>query len=591
VGPVWGEGDILLGGPGSDNFTGRSGDEIIDGDQELRVAITVRNAAGAEIGRTDLMEHAATSGTFGPGTTPTMTLQAAVFAGLVDPGNLVNVREIVNTTTHAPDCAAGAAAVNCDVSTYTGPRSQYTVTENANGSTTVVDTTTVTPAVAGVVAKGDGTDTLWNIEQLVFLGDTAPVVVPLGVPSAPLAVSALRGAASGTASVSWTAPTSAGASAITGYVIDIRNGTTVLGSVTGLAPSPTSTVVTGLTNGTAYNFVVRALNARGSSFDSAPSNVVVPATTAVAPTIGAASPGSAQATVNWTAPVSDGGSPITGYEVRVVDSANAQVGALRPAGAAATNLVVTGLTNGAAYQFQVRALNAVGAGPYSALSTAVTPVAADVTAPTVTARTPGINAVQVLQATSVTATFSEAVQAATVTATSVTLRVGTLATGALVPAVVTYNAVTHVVTLNPNANLAVGTTYTVRLTNAIRDVAGNALAPVTWSFTTIPVLAITARTPANGAAGVLRNANITFTTNRPLIGVNNVRVRVVRVASGIAAPAVVTVAGNTVTINPTGALSALNQYRVSISAGITDSFGNPLAPTTATTWLFRTGLI
>ena len=40
------------------------------------------------------MENKATSGNFGPGTTG-MTLQQAVFAGLVDPGNLVAVREIV----------------------------------------------------------------------------------------------------------------------------------------------------------------------------------------------------------------------------------------------------------------------------------------------------------------------------------------------------------------------------------------------------------------------------------------------------------------------------------------------------------------
>ena len=69
----------------------------------------------------------------------------------------------------------------------------------------------------------------------------------------------------------------------------------------------------------------------------------------------------------------DGGSAITGYLVRVLDSAGAQVGALRPAGATATSLVVTGLTNGSSYQFQVAATNAVGTGPNSALSTVVVP--------------------------------------------------------------------------------------------------------------------------------------------------------------------------------------------------------------------------
>ena len=96
-GSVWAEGNILLGGGGNDLIEGRGNDDIVDGDHALRVAITVRtNPADrtSEIGRTDLMEHKATSGNFGPGTTG-MTLQQAVFAGLVDPGNLVAVREIV----------------------------------------------------------------------------------------------------------------------------------------------------------------------------------------------------------------------------------------------------------------------------------------------------------------------------------------------------------------------------------------------------------------------------------------------------------------------------------------------------------------
>src|SRR5262249_41415144 len=49
------------------------------------------------------------------------------------------------------------------------------------------------------------------------------------------------------------------------------------------------------------------------------------------------------------------------------------VGALRPAVATATSLIVTGLTNGAGYQFRVAATNAVGTGPNSAPSALVVP--------------------------------------------------------------------------------------------------------------------------------------------------------------------------------------------------------------------------
>ena len=39
---VWGEGNILLGGAGSDTLEGRGGDDIIDGDRFLNVRLSVR---------------------------------------------------------------------------------------------------------------------------------------------------------------------------------------------------------------------------------------------------------------------------------------------------------------------------------------------------------------------------------------------------------------------------------------------------------------------------------------------------------------------------------------------------------------------
>jgi hypothetical protein len=115
------------------------------------------------------------------------------------------------------------------------------------------------------------------------------------------------------------------------------------------------------------NYAVRLVDAGFAT--AVPPSATVPGS----PAIGSATFGNASATVRWTAPSNDGGSAITRYLVRVVDSTGAQVGALRPAGATATSLLVTGLTNGSSYRFQVSATNTVGTGPNSALSTVVVP--------------------------------------------------------------------------------------------------------------------------------------------------------------------------------------------------------------------------
>ena len=89
--------------------------------------------------------------------------------------------------------------------------------------------------------------------------------------------------------------------------------------------------------------------------------------------IGTATAGNRSAIVRWRAP-SNGGSGITGYVVRVTNAkTKVQIGGLRRASAGTTSLKVTGLANGTFVRFQVRAVNAVGTGSYSALSRVVRP--------------------------------------------------------------------------------------------------------------------------------------------------------------------------------------------------------------------------
>jgi len=81
--------------------------------------------------------------------------------------------------------------------------------------------------------------------------------------------------------------------------------------------------------------------------------------------------GNAQATVTFTPPTTNGGSPITGYTV----ISNPAGGVDTDAGTTSTTHVVTGLTNGKPYTFTVTATNSAGTGAASSPSNKVTPQA------------------------------------------------------------------------------------------------------------------------------------------------------------------------------------------------------------------------
>lgn len=128
----------------------------------------------------------------------------------------------------------------------------------------------LTAAADGSVALR-ATDATSQAQQWQVVLD--PASVPAAVPDAPTGVTGTAG--DGTATLQWTAPADGG-SAVTGYVVEQFDGK---GWKTVAEPTGTTTVISGLTNGTAYRFRIAAKNATGTG--PATSDVSV---TPVAPT-------------------------------------------------------------------------------------------------------------------------------------------------------------------------------------------------------------------------------------------------------------------------------------------------------------------
>ncbi|MCX6462883.1 MAG: hypothetical protein NTW05_04735 [Pseudonocardiales bacterium] len=136
-------GNILLGGAGNDVIEGRGGDDRIDGDRFLDVALRAPDPSTPDPADTKLVTNLA-------------QLQADVFAGRIDPGAVDIVRTVVVATPGGTDVAE-----------FTGNLAEYTITRGADGVTTVAHT-------GGT--QENGTDTLTNVEQLRFADQTVSAV-------------------------------------------------------------------------------------------------------------------------------------------------------------------------------------------------------------------------------------------------------------------------------------------------------------------------------------------------------------------------------------------------------------------------------
>lgn len=200
-----------------------------------------------------------------------------------------------------------------------------------------------------------GTDGGTDVNLYEVFQDLAPPTTP----TAPRNLSATGG--NQQIQLTWAKPSLTGGLPITFYKIyrGLTSGNlTFLTAVKGHLLTYTDS---GLTNGVTYYYRVSAINAVGESSQSNEVNAK-PVGLPTAPQNLAATSTPNTITLNWSAPVSDGGSPISHYRLYRGTSSDRKLVLATTSNFTYTD---TGLTNGATYYYQIAAVNAVGIGPRS----------------------------------------------------------------------------------------------------------------------------------------------------------------------------------------------------------------------------------
>jgi len=253
----------------------------------------------------------------------------------------------------------GAAVVNYKYSTD-------------NGVTYKAFSPAVTGSPVTISGLANGTTYQIRLRAVNSVGDGVPssavAATPATTPAAPSITAVASG--NGSATVRFTPPVDNGGAAIVNYKYSTDNG----GTYKAFSPAATGSPLTiaGLANGTTYQVRLRAVNSVG---DGVPSSAVAvtPATTPAVPSITAVTPGNGSATVTVTPPADNGGNPISNFVVQYSTNSGATWGTFARQASTAPSIAVTGLANGVAHIFRVSAVNGVGTGGFSSVSSVVVP--------------------------------------------------------------------------------------------------------------------------------------------------------------------------------------------------------------------------
>ena len=216
--------------------------------------------------------------------------------------------------------------------------------------------------------------------------------VTVSPPGAPGSLTAIPG--NEQVGLGWAPPSVTGGAAIVRYEyrVSLDGGNNWLPDWTAVPDGPDTGsdaaderayVVTGLTNGTAYTFEVRASNSThsGPAAQAEATPQTGPAADPGAPSGFAARAGDAAVTLSWRAPLDTGNRPLLRYEVRYAEGSTLSASVSWQDAGAVLTYTVAGLTNGRQHTFEVRAVNTANRAGAAARAQAMPEVNADVPGP------------------------------------------------------------------------------------------------------------------------------------------------------------------------------------------------------------------
>ncbi len=285
----------------------------------------------------------------------------------------------INLSWTAPTNTGGAA--------ITGYQIESSPTGTGDSWTNLVDNTRLTTTTYAHTGLSGGTTVHYRVSAINSAGpgiasQTASATTAVTAPDAPTSLTVTADGQT-TINLSWTAPTSTGGAAITGYQIESSptgDSWTNLVDNTGL--TTTTYAHTGLAAGTTVHYRVSAINSEGPGAASNSASATTVITAPAAPTsLTATADGQTIINLSWTAPTNTGGAAITGYQIESSPTGDSWTNLVDNTGLTTTTYAHTGLSAGTTVHYRVSAINSEGPGAASNSASATTSTSIVITAP------------------------------------------------------------------------------------------------------------------------------------------------------------------------------------------------------------------